>query len=133
MLVPQYDMRLSAAEQQALEALPRAGKTPQQTVRRVHLVLLAQEPLSNQASADAVGTSRTLVQKWRKRFALCEPSSLVAATAVALYLGSLALPTLAYFLRVALLAIFPILLFLGLLRQIFLQKVNPRAEPGIDR
>jgi len=83
MLVPHYDIRLSVAEQQALEALQRAGKTPQQSVRRVHIVLLAHAQLSNQAIADAVGTSRNLVQKWRKRFALWEPSPLVPETAVA--------------------------------------------------
>ena len=70
MLVPHYDIRLSAAEQEALEALERAGNTPQQTVRRVHIGLLAHEQLSNQAIADTVGTSRNLVQKWRNRFAL---------------------------------------------------------------
>jgi Homeodomain-like domain len=74
MLVPQYEIQLSPAEYQALEALQRAGKTPQQTVRRVHIVLLAHAHLSNQAIADVVGTSRNLVQKWRKRFALWEPS-----------------------------------------------------------
>src|ERR1043165_10278034 len=73
MLVPHYEIRLSAAEQQALAALQRAGKTPQQTVRRVSILLLAHEGLSNQAIADQVGTSRNLVQKWRKRFALYEP------------------------------------------------------------
>lgn len=73
MLVPHYAIRLSGAEQQALEALQRAGKTPQQTVRRVSILLLAQTGLSNQAIADQVGTSRNLVQKWRKRFALYEP------------------------------------------------------------
>ena len=78
MLVPYYEIRLSAAEQQALEALQRAGKTPQQTVRRVTILLLAHERLSNQAIADQVGTSRNLVQKWRKRFALYEPPPLVA-------------------------------------------------------
>ncbi len=78
MLVPHYDIRLSAAEQQALEALQRAGKTPQQTVRRVTILLLAQAGLSNPAIADQVGTSRNLVQKWRKRFALYEPPPLVA-------------------------------------------------------
>ena len=78
MLVPQYEIRLSAAEQQALEALQRAGKTPQQTVRRVTILLLAHEGLSNQAIADQVGTSRNVVQKWRKRFALYEPPPLVA-------------------------------------------------------
>jgi len=73
MLVPHYEIRLSAVEQQALEALQRAGKTPQQTVRRVSILLLAQAGLSNQAIADQVGTSRNLVQKWRKRFARYEP------------------------------------------------------------
>jgi DNA-binding CsgD family transcriptional regulator len=74
MLVPHYEIRLSATEQQALEALRRAGKTPQQTVRRVSILLLAQAGLSNQAIADQVGTSRNLVQKWRKRFARYEPT-----------------------------------------------------------
>jgi len=73
MLVPHYELRLSAAEQQALEALQRAGKTPQQTVRRVTILLWAHAGLSNQAIADHVGTSRNLVQKWRKRFALYAP------------------------------------------------------------
>ena len=82
MLVPHYAIRLSAAEQQALEALQRAGKTPQQTVRRVSILLLAHEGLSNQAIADQVGTSRNLVQKWRKRFALYEPKFLVVEEAV---------------------------------------------------
>jgi hypothetical protein len=82
MLVPHYEIRLSAAEQQALEALQRAGKTPQQTVRRVSILLLAYAGLSNQAIADQVGTSRNLVQKWRKRFAVYEPPPLVAAEEV---------------------------------------------------
>ena len=83
MLVPHYEIRLSAAEQQALAVLQRAGKTPQQTVRRVNIRLLAHAGLSNQAIAYAVGTSRNLVQKWRKRFALWEPSPLVPETEVA--------------------------------------------------
>jgi DNA-binding NarL/FixJ family response regulator len=73
MLVPHYEIRLSTAERQALEILQRAGKTPQQTVRRVHILLLAHGGWSNQAIADEVGTSRNLVQKWRTRFALYEP------------------------------------------------------------
>ena len=77
MLVPHYEIRLSAAEQQELGAWQRAGKTPQQRVRRVSILLLAHEGLSNQASADRVGTSRNLVQKWRKRFALYEPPPLM--------------------------------------------------------
>jgi DNA-binding NarL/FixJ family response regulator len=78
MLVPHYEIRLSGAEQQALETLQRAGKTPPQTVRRVSILLLAHTGLSNQAIADQVGTSRHVVQKWRKRFALYEPPPLLA-------------------------------------------------------
>jgi DNA-binding CsgD family transcriptional regulator len=78
MLVPHYEIRLSAAEQQALAALQRAGKTPQQAVRRATILLLANAGLSNQAIADQVGTSRNLVQKWRKRFALSEPPPVMA-------------------------------------------------------
>jgi hypothetical protein len=78
MLVPHYEIRLSVAERQALVALQRAGKTPQQTVRRATLLLLAHAGLSNQAIADQVGTSRNLVQKWRKRFAQYEPLPLRA-------------------------------------------------------
>src|SRR5918992_317702 len=82
MLLPHYEIRLSADEQRALEALRRAGKTPQQTVRRVTLLLLAHAGLSNQTIADHVGTSRNLVQKWRKRFALYEPPPLMVEEAV---------------------------------------------------
>jgi hypothetical protein len=82
MLMPQYEIHLSTAEQQALEALRRAGKTPQQTVRRVNIVLLAHEQLSNQAIAYQVGTSRNLVQKWRKRFVLYAPVPPGVAVAV---------------------------------------------------
>jgi len=60
-------------------------------------------------------------------------SRFLAATAVTLYLGSLALPSLAYFLRVAVLAIFPILLFLGFLHQVFIRKGTPKTEQGADR
>jgi len=44
----------------------------------VSILLLAHAGVSNQAIADQVGTSRNLVQKWRKRFALYEPPPLVA-------------------------------------------------------
>jgi hypothetical protein len=82
MLMPHYEIRLSEAEQQELAALRRAGNTPQQTVRRATLLLLAQAGLSKQAIADTVGTSRNLVQQWRKRFALYEPKFLGVEAAV---------------------------------------------------
>jgi hypothetical protein len=76
MLTPHYEIILSTVEQQQLQALVRAGKTPQQLVLRATIILHAQAEVSNQEIADAVGTSRNLVQKWRKRFALYEPPPL---------------------------------------------------------
>jgi hypothetical protein len=72
MLTPHYEIILSEIEQQQLQALVRAGKTPQQLVLRATIILRAQADVSNQPIADEVGTSRNLVQKWRKRFALYE-------------------------------------------------------------
>ena len=74
MLRPHYEIKLSKAEHAHLEALLRAGKTPQQTVNRAAIILLAQQGLANRAIADELETSRNLVQKWRKRFALYTPS-----------------------------------------------------------
>ena len=74
MLVPPYEIELSAAEQQAWAALPRVGKPPHQRVRRATLLLVAQESLANQGIADRVGPSRNLGQQGRQRFALSEPS-----------------------------------------------------------
>lgn len=83
MLTPHYEITLSSDEQAHLEALRRAGKTPQQLVTRAAIILLAQDGLANQQIADAVGTSRNLVQKWRKRFALCPPAPLLPDPAAA--------------------------------------------------
>jgi len=74
MLTPHYAITLSEAEQAQLHALVRAGKTPQHLAMRATIILLAQDGMANQQIADAVGTSRNLVQKWRKRFALSPPS-----------------------------------------------------------
>jgi hypothetical protein len=73
MLTPHYEIILSEIEQQQLQGLVRAGKTPQQLVLRATIIIRAQADVSNQQIADEVGTSRNLVQKWRKRFALYEP------------------------------------------------------------
>jgi len=78
MLTPHYEISLSEIEQQQLQALVRAGKTPQQLVLRATIILRAQADIANQQIADEVGTSRNLVQKWRKRFALYEPPPLAA-------------------------------------------------------
>jgi hypothetical protein len=74
MLTPHYEITLSDAEQHHLQVLVRAGKTPQQLATRASIILLAQDGLSNQQIATEVGTSRNLVQKWRKRFALYRPA-----------------------------------------------------------
>jgi putative transposase len=73
MLTPHYKITLSDAEQQQLQALVRAGKTPQQLAMRATIILRAQDGVPNQQIAEEVGTSRNLVQKWRKRFALYVP------------------------------------------------------------
>jgi Homeodomain-like domain len=75
MLCPQYAIRLSVEERQQLEALLRAGKTPQRMARRAAAVLLADEGRNNQEIADELATSRHWVQKWRKRFAHYEVNS----------------------------------------------------------
>jgi putative transposase len=75
MLTPHYTITLSDAEHQQLQGLVRAGKTPQQLATRAAIILRAQDSVSNQQIAQEVGTSRNLVQKWRKRFALYIPSS----------------------------------------------------------
>jgi DNA-binding CsgD family transcriptional regulator len=77
MLTPHYEITLSDAEQHQLQALVRAGKTPQQLATRASIILLAQDGMSNQQIADTVGTSRNLVQKWRNRFALYVPPPLL--------------------------------------------------------
>ena len=82
MLTPHYEIILSEVEQQQLQGLVRAGETPQQLVLRATIILRAQADVSNQAIADEVGTSRNLVQKWRKRFALSEPPPLMTAEEV---------------------------------------------------
>jgi DNA-binding CsgD family transcriptional regulator len=61
-------------ERQEIERLLRSGKTQQRVAKRAALILLADDGLNNQEIADQLETSRYLVQKWRKRFALYEGS-----------------------------------------------------------
>ena len=51
-----------------LEAWVRARKTPQRTVLRAQICLMASEGRSNNAIAKELGTSRTTVILWRRRF-----------------------------------------------------------------
>ena len=69
MLSPHYEIKLSFAERQRLEALLRAGKTEQRVAQRAALILLAEGGTNNQQIAHQLETSRNWVQKWRKRFA----------------------------------------------------------------
>jgi DNA-binding CsgD family transcriptional regulator len=74
MLRPHYVIELSREERQRMEALRRAGKTPQRLAKRATIILLAAEGLNNQQIADQLEIARNLVQKWRKRCALSAPS-----------------------------------------------------------
>jgi transposase len=60
---------LSVEERQQIEALLRAGKTPQRVAKRAAAILLADDGRNNQAIAEHLETSRHWVQKWRKRCA----------------------------------------------------------------
>jgi transposase len=62
--------RLLMAEEQrkTLEAWIRAGTTPQRTVLRARICLLAADGWSNNAIAKELRTSRPTVIQWRKRF-----------------------------------------------------------------
>ena len=51
-----------------LEAWVRARRTPQRTVLRARICLMASEGLPNNAIAKELGTSRTTVILWRRRF-----------------------------------------------------------------
>ena len=71
-MLPPYAITLSSDEQAHLEALRRAGKTPQPLVPRAASILLAQDGLPNQQSADA-GAPRAL---WGRSGASALPCAL---------------------------------------------------------
>jgi len=62
------DVVLTEAQRLRLEGLVRAGGTPQRTVRRARVVLLAGEGLQNKAIARQVGMTQRGVGRWRRRF-----------------------------------------------------------------
>jgi len=55
-------------QKKTLEAWVRARMTPQRTVLRAQICLMASEGRSNNAIAKGLGTSRTTVILWRRRF-----------------------------------------------------------------
>lgn len=69
---------LSMAEEQrrTLEAWVRAKTTPQRTVMRARVCLLAAQGLSNASIAKQLGVSRPTVIQWRRRFAAQGPAGI---------------------------------------------------------
>lgn len=60
---------MTEEQRKTLEAWVRAGTTPQRTVLRARICLLAADEWSNNAIAKELRTSRPTVIQWRKRFA----------------------------------------------------------------
>jgi hypothetical protein len=65
-----FIITLTKQEQEELEARARKYTAPYREVLRAKIVLLAAQSLSNDVIAARLDTSRQLVSKWRKRFAL---------------------------------------------------------------
>lgn len=59
---------MTEEQQRTLEAWARAPKTPQRTVLRSRICLLAAEGMSHNAIAKSLNTSRPTVVLWTKRF-----------------------------------------------------------------
>ena len=66
---PANSLTITIEQRRTLEAWVRAKTTPQRTVLRSQICLLAADGKSNSAIAQRLGTSRPTVLLWRKRFA----------------------------------------------------------------
>ena len=66
---PSERLLMTEEQRKTLEAWVRAGTTPQRTVLRARICLLAADGWSNNAIAKELRTSRPTVIQWRKRFA----------------------------------------------------------------
>ena len=73
---PANSLVMTTEQQTTLEAWVRAKTTPQRTVLRSQICLLATDGKSNNAIARQLGTSRPTILLWRKRFAEQGPSGL---------------------------------------------------------
>jgi transposase len=62
-------LEMTSEQRQTLEAWVRAKTTPQRTVLRARICLLAADGMPNKAIAKALNTSRPTVIQWRNRFA----------------------------------------------------------------
>jgi transposase len=60
---------LTEEQRKALRRWSRGRATPARLVRRAQIVLLASEGMENQEIADELGIERTIVGRWRRRFA----------------------------------------------------------------
>ncbi len=69
MFIPAAPVALDAAQRQQLEALVRAGTTPQRLARRCQVILLASHGVANHAIAQQTGLSRPTVLAARAAFA----------------------------------------------------------------
>jgi transposase len=68
MFTPAAPLALQAAQRQQLEALVRAGTTPQRLARRCQVILLASQGVANHAIAQQTGLSRPTVLATRAAF-----------------------------------------------------------------
>jgi transposase len=68
MFTPAAPLALGAAQKQHLEALVRAGTTPQRLARRCQVILLASQGVANRAIAQQTGLSRPTVLATRVAF-----------------------------------------------------------------
>ncbi len=73
---PSKALKMTEEHRRTLEAWVRAKRTPQRTVLRARICLLAAEGRSNNAIAQELKTSRPTVLQWRARFAERGPSGL---------------------------------------------------------
>lgn len=69
-------LEMTAEQRQTLETWVRAKTTPQRTVWRARVCLLAADGVSNNAIAKELKTSRPTVIQWRARFAAQGPQGL---------------------------------------------------------
>lgn len=70
-------LAMSSEQRQTLESWVRAKTTPQRTVLRARICLLASDGVSNSANAKRLATSRPTVLLWRSRFAEQGPDGLL--------------------------------------------------------
>ncbi len=61
-------LQCDVGQKTRLEALVRAGKTPQKVVQRAKIILLAARGMANNRIAQVVKTTRPTVLVWRERF-----------------------------------------------------------------